>query len=427
MTQQIKQAIEQAFTEEWGRIVAALIRRARDWDLAEDCAQQAFAEAARRWPGEGVPRQPGAWLMTVARNRAIDHLRHQRMRDARLREATALLDDSPEDEAEEEMGDDSGIEDDRLRLIFTCCHPALPLEGRVALTLRALAGLTTTEIANAFLVPEPTMAKRLVRTKHKIAHAGIPYRVPPAHLLTERTSGVLAVLYLMFNEGYAASTGDDLIRVDLCEEAIRLAQLLNRLMPDEPECGGLLALMLFQHSRRKARTDPAGDLITLEDQDRSRWNQAEIEGADAILDAAVRRNAVGSYQLQALIAACHAKAPDADATNWTRIATLYERLLELTANPLVKLNHAVAVGMATGPEDGLALVDRLGASGELRDYHLLHATRADFLRRLGRANEAADAYREALNLARTGAERRYLSKRLREVSTGPAPAEAKGA
>jgi RNA polymerase sigma-70 factor (ECF subfamily) len=426
MSRQATLAIEEAFTEEWGRIVAALIRRTRDWDLAEDCAQQAFAEAARRWPGEGVPRQPGAWLMIVARNRAIDRLRHERMRDARLREAAALIDDRSEDEGEEELGD-SGIGDDRLRLIFTCCHPAIPLEGRVALTLRALAGLTTTEIANAFLVPEPTMAKRLVRAKRKIEHAGIPYRVPPAHLLPERTSGVLAVLYLMFNEGYAASTGDELIRVDLCAEAIRLARLLNRLMPDEPESGGLLALLLFQHSRRDARTDPSGDVITLEEQDRSRWNGAEIDQANTTLGVAVRRDAIGPYQVQALIAACHANAPHAGATDWARIAALYERLLEVTANPLVKLNHAVAVGMATGPEDGLALVARLEVSGELRDYHLLHATRADFLRRLGRNSEAADAYREALNLARTDAERRYLTKRLHEVSTGPAPAEAEGA
>jgi RNA polymerase sigma-70 factor (ECF subfamily) len=427
MSRQATLAIEEAFTEEWGRIVAALIRRTRDWDLAEDCAQQAFAEAARRWPGEGVPRQPGAWLMTVARNRAIDRLRHERMRDARLREAAVLIDDRSEDENDEELGDESGIEDDRLRLIFTCCHPALPLEGRVALTLRALAGLTTTEIAHAFLVPVPTMAKRLVRAKHKIEHAGIPYRVPPAQLLPERTSGVLAVLYLMFNEGYSASTGDELIRVGLCSEAIRLARLLSSLMPDEPESAGLLALLLFQHSRREARTDPSGDVITLEEQDRSRWKHAEIDQANTTLDAAVRRDAIGPYQVQALIAACHANAPHAGATDWARIAALYERLLEVTANPLVKLNHAVAVGMATGPEDGLALVGRLEASVELRDYHLLHATRADFLRRLGRNSEATDAYREALNLARTHAERRYLTKRLQEVSSGPAPAEAEGA
>jgi RNA polymerase sigma-70 factor, ECF subfamily len=267
------------------------------------------------------------------------------------------------------------------------------------------------------------MAKRLVRAKHKIEHAGIPYRVPPAHLLPERTGGVLAVLYLMFNEGYAASTGDALMKVDLCADAIRLARLLNRLMPDEPETGGLLALMLFQHSRRETRTDALGDVITLEAQDRSRWNRAEIDRANTILGAVVRRDTIGPYQVQALIAACHANAPQAGATDWARIAALYERLLEVTANPLVKLNHAVAVGMATGPTDGLALLARLEASGELRDYHLLHATRADFLRRVGRNSEAADAYRQALNLARTEAERRYLAKRLQEVSTGPAPAD----
>jgi RNA polymerase sigma-70 factor (ECF subfamily) len=285
----------------------------------------------------------------------------------------------------------------------------------VALTLRALAGLTTAEIAHAFLVPEATMAKRLVRAKHKIAHAGIPYRVPPAHLLPERTSGVLAVLYLLFNEGYAASTGSDLMRVDLCAEAIRLARALTALMPDEPETAGLLALLLFQHSRRAARTDDAGDVVVLDDQDRSRWDRAEIEEANKFLDRAGRLGDAGPYQLQGLIAACHANSPDPRATDWTRITALYEGLLELTASPFVRLNHAVAVGMATTPEAGLALVDQLIASGDLQDYHLLHATRADLLRRLGRNAEAAEAYRRALALARTDAERRYLSRRLTEV------------
>ena len=420
-TPAVQRAVDAAFREEWGRIVATLIRRTGDWDLAEECAQQAFAEALRRWPRAGIPLRPGAWLTTVAGNRAIDRLRHQRMRDARLREAAAVLDDRSEDEelAVLDEGDESGIEDDRLRLIFTCCHPALALEGRVVLTLRALAGLTTTEIANAFLVPEPTMAKRLVRAKRKIQRAAIPYRVPPVHLLPERTGGVLAVLYLMFNEGYFASTGEDLIKADLCEEAIRLARLVSRLMPDEPEAGGLLALMLFQHSRRAARTTGAGEVITLEAQDRARWDRAEIDRANATLEAAVRKAALGPYQLQALIAACHANAPDAAHTDWPRIAALYEQLLGITANPIVKLNHAVAVGMANAPGDGLALVDELAASGELRNYHLLHATRADFLRRLGRNPEAAEAYQESLNLARTDAERRYLTKRLQDVSRGP--------
>jgi RNA polymerase sigma-70 factor (ECF subfamily) len=416
MRRQAARAIEDAFTEEWGRIVAALIGRTHNWDLAEDCAQQAFGEAARRWPDEGVPQRPGAWLMTVASNRAIDSLRHTRMRDARLQDAAALI--ARPSENEEELDDHSGIDDDRLRLIFTCCHPALPLEGRVALTLRALAGLTTKEIANTFLVPEATMAKRLVRAKHKIQHAGIPYQIPPSHLLPERTSGVLAVLYLMFSEGYAASTGDELVRVDLCAEAIRLARLLYRLMPDEPESGGLLALMLFQHSRREARANSSGDLVTLDEQDRLRWNQDEIEQANAILEAVAKRDAIGPYTIQALIAACHANAPRAAATDWARIAGLYERLLEVTANPVVKLNHAVAVGMASGPAAGLALVERLAASAELRGYHLLYATRADFLWRLGRKSEAADAYREARDLARTDAERRFLSKRVDELSAG---------
>lgn len=421
MSQDPRLAVEVAFTEEWGRIVARLIRLTGNWDLAEDCAQQAFAEAVRRWPRESVPQNPAAWLTTVARNRAIDRLRHERIRDARLREAATTLDTDDRDEydaAAQETVDESGIEDDRLRLIFTCCHPALPLEGRVALTLRTLAGLTTAEIAHAFLIPEPTMAKRLVRAKHKIEHAGIPYRVPPAHLLPERTSGVLAVLYLLFNEGYAASAGTDLLRGDLCAEAIRLARALNVLMPDEPEVSGMLALMLFQHSRRFARTDAAGDVITLEEQDRSRWDRPAIDEANAILEGALRRQEAGPYQLQALIAACHANSPHPSATDWDRIADLYERLTELTPNPFVKLNHAIAVGMATTPARALALVDRLLASGELHDYHLLHATRADFLRRLGRNAEAGAAFRAALDRARTDAERRYLTRRLQEIRSG---------
>jgi RNA polymerase sigma-70 factor (ECF subfamily) len=426
MTRDASRALEAAFTDEWGRIVAGLIRRTGNWDLAEDCAQQAFAEAARRWPGEGVPGQPGAWLTTVARNRAIDRLRHERMRDTRLRASAALIGTGVEDEdvTATDTHDDSGIDDDRLRLIFTCCHPALALEGRVALTLRSLAGLSTAEIAYAFLVPEPTMAKRLVRAKHKIAHAGIPYRVPPAHLLAERTSGVLAVLYLMFSEGYSASSGSDLIKVDLCHEAIRLARLLAALMPGEREASGLLALMLFQHSRRFARTDAAGDLVTLEEQDRAVWDRAEIEQANAMLEASVGSDAMGPYRLQGLIAACHANSPHPDLTDWARIAVLYERLLEVAANPLVRLNHAIAVGMARSFEDGLAITDALAASGELRDYHLLHATRADFLRRLGRHSEAGTAYRDALHLARNDAERRYLTKRMREVDGGASPAVA---
>jgi RNA polymerase sigma-70 factor (ECF subfamily) len=422
LSQDVSNAVAEAFTEEWGRIVATLIARTGDWDLAEDCAQQAFAEAVRRWPRDGVPRQPGAWLTTVARNRAIDRLRHERMREQRLRAATDLMTPAqpPEDAdsvlPENEDEDESGIVDDRLRLIFTCCHPALPLDGRVALTLRTLAGLTTAEIARAFLVPEATMAKRLVRAKGKIAHARIPYRVPPAHLLPERTGGVLAVLYLLFNEGYKASEGPDLVRTDLCREAIRLARVLNALMPDEPEATGLLALMLFQHSRRLARVDQDGELVTLEEQDRSRWDRSEIDEAAALLERALAGQSAGPYQLQAAIAACHAQSPHPDATDWARIATLYERLLEVMPHPIVALNHAIAVAMAHGPDRGLVLVDELEAAGQLGGYHLLPATRADLLRRLGRLEEARAAYLRALELTSSDADRRFLTRRLEETA-----------
>lgn len=429
MSETASRVIESAFTEEWGRIVATLIGRTGNWDLAEDCAQQAFAEAARRWPRDGIPRQPGAWLTTVARNRAIDRLRHEQMKAERLQEAAAMeaaMNPSDADGPLDSEAGESGIEDDRLRLMFTCCHPALALEGRVALTLRTLAGLSTAEIAHAFLTSEATMAKRLVRAKHKIAHAGIPYRVPSAHLLPQRTSGVLAVLYLLFNEGYAASAGPHLIRVDLCGEAIRVACALNTLMPDEPETSGLLALMLFQHSRRLARVDQAGDLVTLEEQDRSRWNQAAIDEANALLQRALRRGSAGPYQLQAAIAACHANAAHPADTDWKRIATLYERLLEVMPHPLVALNHAVAIAMATGPADGLTRVDQLEASGELQSYHLLHATRADLLRRLGRNADAGAAYRQALNCAPSDAERRYLTRCLEEINSGDASTMTQG-
>jgi RNA polymerase sigma-70 factor, ECF subfamily len=319
-------------------------------------------------------------------------------------------DDEPDDD-----GDDGAVEDDRLRLIFTCCHPALPLEARVALTLRTLAGLTTAEIARAFLVSEATMAKRLVRAKGKIRHAGIPYRVPPAHLLPERTGGVLGVLYLLFNEGYAATAGAELVRQSLCAEAIRLARVMTKLMPDEPEAAGLLALMLLQDARRAARVDEGGDVVPLEEQDRSRWDRAEIEEGLVLLDDALRHDRAGTYQLQAAIAACHATAARAQDTDWARIAQLYARVAELAPSPVVELNRAVAIAMAHGPEAGLDLVDALATSGELAGYYLLPATRADLLRRLGRSAEAAAAYREALELVGTDAERRYLARRLAEI------------
>jgi RNA polymerase sigma-70 factor (ECF subfamily) len=418
--QAVRSAVDAAFRDEWGRVVATLIRTTGDWDLAEECAQDAFAAALQRWPKDGIPARPGAWLTTTARNRAIDVLRRKAVGAAKLREVAAVSDEPGPYQADEGGTDHSGVRDDRLRLMFTCCHPALALEARVALTLRTLAGLTTAEIARAFLASEATMAKRLVRAKQKIAHAGIPYRVPPAHLLPERTPGVLGVLYLLFNEGYAATAGADLVRQSLSAEAIRLARVLAALMPDEPEATGLLALMLLHDARRAARLDGRGDLVTLEDQDRSLWDAGSIEEGVALLHQALRRGRLGPYQVQAAIVACHATAATAASTDWPQIAALYRQLMEFLPTPVVELNYAVAVGMASGPAAGLELVDTLAADGKLAGYHLLPATRADFLRRLDRRAEAAGAYREALERASTDAERRYLARRLAEVSADPA-------
>jgi RNA polymerase sigma-70 factor (ECF subfamily) len=407
----VEEAVADAFRSEWGRVVAALIRLTHDWDLAEECTQDAFARALERWPRDGVPRRPGAWLTTVARNRALDRVRRDQAGAARLREVAAVT--TGDDGADAPTASPDSV-DDRLSLMYTCCHPALSLDAQVALTLRTLAGLTTGEIARAFLVPESTMAQRLVRAKRKIRNAGIPFRVPPAHQIVDRTNAVLAVLYLLFNEGYAATAGEDLIRRGLTEEAIFLTRTACELMPDEPESLGLLALMLFHESRRAARLDGAGDLVLLDNQDRTQWDQAAIAEATATLDAALRLRRPGPYQVQAAIAACHAHSRRPEDTDWAEVAGLYARLAELAPSPVVELNRAVAVSLWLGPEEGLVLVEDLEARGELRQYHLLPAARADMLRRLGRHAEATQAYRAALELAGTEAERRFLERRLHE-------------
>ena len=410
MTTCVDIAVEEAFRAEWGRVVATLIKMTGDWDLAEECAQEAFAQAVRAWPGAGVPSRRGAWLTTVARNRAVDRLRRASIEATKLREVAAMSRSAAGGEVEGE------VPDERLRLIFTCCHPALPLEGRVALTLRTLAGLTTGEIARAFLVPEQTMAKRLVRAKKKIRAAGIPYRVPPVNLLAERTAGVLAVVYLLFTEGYSASAGAELIRRDLCSEAIRLVRVLVALMPEEPEVLGLAALLLLQDARREARTDEDAELVTLDKQDRARWDQAEITEGRALLDRALAHNAIGQYQLQAAIAVCHSSAREAADTDWARIDLLYRQLGELTNSPVVQLNRAVAIGMAEGPDAGLRHLDALSATGALRSYYLLPATRAELLHRTGQHAQAIAAFREALTLAPTDTERRFLARQIQQIT-----------
>ena len=403
--------------------MATLVRRTGDWDLAEECSQEAFERALATWPRDGIPERPGAWLMTVARNRAVDRLRHSTRESAALRELVDMDIDPPR--AEDNALDDdsartreSGAPDERLRLIFTCCHPALALEARVALTLRTLAGLTTAEIARAYLVPEATMAKRLVRAKHKITHAGIPYRVPDDSALAPRTSGVLAVMYLLFNEGYTASAGAELVRTSLCDRAIELTRLMVDLMPDEPEAKGLLALMHFHHARRFARVDGRGNVVTLEDQDRALWQRDEIAEAQVWLSAALRIGPVGSYQLQAAIAGEHARGDSAAQTDWRAILAIYDQLVELTGSPIVELNRTVALAMCQGEAAALAQVKALAASGQLKDYYLLPAVEADLLRRLGRRDDAARAYRDALVLVGSEPERRFLAMRLDEVTKG---------
>jgi RNA polymerase sigma-70 factor, ECF subfamily len=400
--------IERLYRDHYGRILATLIRLVGDFDVAEDALQEAFTTAVSQWPEQGIPRNPSSWIVSTARHKAIDRLRRQafllRRGDEIERHLRALA-----EEREEPVGED------RLRLVFTCCHPALAPEARIALTLRTLCGLSTEEIARAFLLPVPTLAQRLVRAKSKIRDAGIPYRIPDDAELTERLDAVMAVVYLVFNEGYSATFGERLVRDDLCAEAVRLGRMLVELMPDHREPRGLLALMLLHHARRATRVDDQGRLLTLDEQDRSRWDQGEIAEGAALVEGALRSGAPGPYAVQAAIAALHCQARAPAETDWPQIAALYGVLLRVAPSAVVELNRAVAVAMADGLERGLELMDRLEGRPELARYHLLPAARAELLRRLGRRDGAASAYRRALELVTNEAERRYLQSRLEEV------------